>query len=422
MKMGDSPYEWQNRRKMDSLGIYISVPFCRAKCTYCNFASGVSSPATHEAYVQQVCAEIRAVGRRLPAGGSSYDVDSVYLGGGTPSTLAPSLIKQLGSALRQEFTFLPGAEITLECAPGQLDDRALEALLAFGVNRISFGVQSLVDREAQATGRFHTRAAVLEDLARVRAAGVENISIDLIAGMPYQTAGSWQESLEVLAATAVPHASIYMLEIDDDSRLGRELLAGGSRYHAPAVPSEDQTADFYESAIAALRKAGLEQYEISNFASRPWQSRHNQKYWRRQSYLGFGLDAHSMTRTLDGTALRWSNPDMLEGYMGGAHVPEARRLNPAEELEEAWFLGLRLRAGVCWEALEVEFGAEALAVFRPVVRDLEELGLLTDEAGLVRLTSRGVLFSNEVFARFLGVTEFTPEPQRLIDDPRITVL
>src|SRR6202034_3422069 len=160
----------------------------------------------------------------------------------------------------------PGAEITLECAPGQLDDPALEAMLALGVNRMSFGVQSLVDREAAATGRYHTRAVVLQDLERVRAAGVRSLSIDLIAGMPYQTAPSWQESLEVLAATGVEHASIYMLEIDEDSRLGRELLAGGSRYHAQTVPSEELTADLYEGAIAALEANGLRQYEISNFA------------------------------------------------------------------------------------------------------------------------------------------------------------
>ncbi len=144
-----------------------------------------------------------------------------------------------------------------------------------GVNRISFGVQSLVDREAAATGRFHTRAVVLRDLERVRAAGLRNLSIDLIAGMPHQTAASWQESLEVLAATGVEHASVYMLEIDEDSRLGRELLAGGSRYHAQTVPSEELTADLYEHAIAALEACGLQQYEISNFARSAGGSRDN---------------------------------------------------------------------------------------------------------------------------------------------------
>jgi oxygen-independent coproporphyrinogen-3 oxidase len=275
-----------------------------------------------------------------------------------------------------------------------------------GVNRLSFGVQSFVDREAAATGRFHTRAVVWKDLERVRAAGLRNLSIDLIAGMPHQTAASWQESLEVLAAAGVQHASIYMLEIDEDSRLGRELLAGGPRYQARTVPSEELTADLYESAIAFLGQNGLRQYEISNFARSECQSSHNLKYWRRKPYLGFGLDAHSMLRTPLGSALRFSNTAVLAEYLRGPEdAEEVRRLSLSEELEEAWFLGLRLHEGVAWQALAAEFGRDRVEIFHPVVQELGALGLLTDEAGMVRLTPRGVLFSNEVFARFLGVKE-----------------
>jgi oxygen-independent coproporphyrinogen III oxidase len=243
---------------------------------------------------------------------------------------------------------------------------------------------------------------VLGDLERVRSAGVRNLSIDLIAGMPHQTAASWQESLEVLAATGVEHASVYMLEIDEDSRLGRELLAGGSRYHAPAVPSEELTADFYESAIEFLGANGLQQYEISNFARAESLSRHNLKYWRRQPYAGFGLDSHSMLRTFDGRALRFNSTAVLTEYLAGESQQEIRRLTLSEELEEAWFLGLRLRAGVAWPALATEFGRDHVEVFRPIVSDLCGLDLLTDDEGIVRLTRRGVLFSNEVFARFLS--------------------
>jgi oxygen-independent coproporphyrinogen-3 oxidase len=387
---------------MNSLGIYISVPFCRAKCTYCNFASGVSSSGAHEQYVARVCEEIRGLRNRFGDAVVPQQVDSIYLGGGTPSVLSPALLGELARTLRQEFAIAPGAEITLECAPGQLDDPAVAAMLAFGVNRLSFGVQSLIDREAAATGRFHTRAVVLRDLERVRSAGLRNLSIDLIAGMPHQTAASWQESLEVLTATGVEHASIYMLEIDEDSRLGRELLAGGSRYHAPAVPSEELTADFYESAIEFLGANGLQQYEISNFACGESLSRHNLKYWRRQPYAGFGLDAHSMIRTFDGRALRFNSTAVLTEYLAGDSPQEIRRLTLSEELEEAWFLGLRLRAGVAWAALTHEFGRDHVEVFRPIVADLCGLDLLTDEQGIVRLTRRGVLFSNEVFARFLS--------------------
>jgi oxygen-independent coproporphyrinogen III oxidase len=391
---------------MDSLGIYISVPFCRAKCTYCNFASGVSSVSAHEQYVARLCEEIRSVRQRLGAALIPEQVDSIYLGGGTPSVLSPALLGEVARTLHQEFAVAPGAEITLECAPGQLDDPTLAALLALGVSRLSFGVQSLVDREAAATGRFHTRAVVLQDLQRVRSAGLRNVSIDLIAGMPHQTAASWQESLDVLVATGVEHASIYMLEIDEDSRLGRELLAGGSRYHAGTVPSEELTADLYQGALSFLEQNGLRQYEISNFARPSCQSRHNLKYWRRHPYLGLGLDAHSMLRTPKGAALRFSNTAVLSEYLRGPETKdEVRQLDPSEELEEAWFLGLRLNKGVAWQILAAEFGRDPVQIFLPVVRELCDLNLLTDEAGVVRLTPRGVLFSNEVFARFLGIKE-----------------
>jgi oxygen-independent coproporphyrinogen-3 oxidase len=391
---------------MNSLGIYISVPFCRAKCTYCNFASGVSSVSAHEQYIARVCGEIRSVRQRLGAALIPEQVDTIYLGGGTPSVLSPVLLGELARTLRQEFAVAPEAEITLESAPGQLDDPTLAAMVAVGVNRLSFGVQSLVDREAAATGRFHTRAVVLKDLERVRSAGLRNLSIDLIAGMPHQTAASWQESLHVLAATGVEHASIYMLEIDEDSRLGRELLAGGSRYSAGTVPSEELTADLYQDAVTFLEQNGLPQYEISNFARSGCQSCHNLKYWRRHPYLGFGLDAHSMLRAPQGGALRFSNTAVLPEYLRNPEgAEEVRQLDPSEELEEAWFLGLRLNEGVAWQALATEFGRDQVGIFLPVVRELSDLELLTDESGVVRLTRRGVLFSNEVFARFLGAKE-----------------
>jgi oxygen-independent coproporphyrinogen-3 oxidase len=355
--------------------------------------------------VARVCGDIRGLRQRLGDAAIPELVDSIYLGGGTPSVLAPALVGELARTLRQEFAISPEAEITLECAPGQLDDRSLEAMLALGVNRISFGVQSLVNREAAATGRFHTREIVVRDLEWVRSAGLRKLSIDLIAGMPHQTAASWQESLEVLAATGVDHASIYMLEIDEDSRLGRELLAGGSRYAAQTVPSEELTADLYESAIAALGANGLRQYEISNFARAGSASQHNLKYWRREPYLGFGLDAHSMVRTRNGGALRFCTTAVLEEYLRGDQVQDVPELRASEELEEAWFLGLRLCAGVAWQDLAAEFGSDRVENFRPMVRELCQLELLTDEQGVVRLTRRGLLFSNEVFARFLEVEE-----------------
>ena len=219
--------------------------------------------------------------------------------------MRPQLLVQIFAALRDEFTVSPDAEITLECAPGQLEDDVLESMIQCGVNRVSFGVQSFVDREAAVTGRLHTREQALADIGRVGRAGIRSASVDLIAGLPYQTMNSWRESLGIVIGSGVDHASIYMLEVDEDSRLGQELIAGGGRYHAAATPSDDVVAEMYSEAIAMLVSAGLKQYEISNFASTGSESIHNTKYWRRLPYLGFGLDAHSMLRAKDGAALRF---------------------------------------------------------------------------------------------------------------------
>jgi oxygen-independent coproporphyrinogen III oxidase len=403
---------------MDSLGIYISVPFCRSKCTYCNFASGVYPAALQPQYVARLCAEIRSAAGRAAKWGVEIPrrVESVYLGGGTPTLLAPELWRQLWAVLRQEFDIAKTAEITLECAPGQLDDRMLQAVAECGVNRLSFGVQSFVDREAAVSGRLHTREVALRDLARVRCVGIERVSIDLIAGLPGQTRESWRQSLETLLGTQVGHASVYMLEVDEESRLGRELLAGGGRYHAAAVPTEELTADLYEAAIACFAERGLRQYEISNFARPGEESRHNLRYWKRQPYMGFGLDAHSLLRTTVGSALRFATTAELDEYMDAPAAPTVvHELSRSEELEEAWFLGLRLREGVLWSALEEEFGrrsrfpaGDAVVDSHAVVEELCAFGLLTNDGGAIRLTRRGVLLSNEVFVRFLGARETEP--------------
>ena len=221
-------------------------------------------------------------------------VDSIYLGGGTPTVLEGGQLEWIFSTVRRQFDVSPEAEITVECAPGTLTESMLESLLRCGVNRVSLGVQSFGDEEAAAVGRLHHRATVLEDIARLRAAGITNINIDLIAGLPHQMAESWELSLAQTIATGAPHVSVYMLEVDEDSRLGRELLAGGTRYHAHFVPNEEAMTDFYLAACERLQSAGIAQYEISNFAREGLESRHNLKYWTRQPYLGFGVDAHSM--------------------------------------------------------------------------------------------------------------------------------
>jgi oxygen-independent coproporphyrinogen-3 oxidase len=363
-------------------------------------------PASYFArYVERLIGELAAA--RTMAGtlavGMQPVVDSIYLGGGTPSILPPHLLRELFPAIRGEFGLASDAEITLECAPGQIEDACLDAMIACGVNRVSFGVQSFVDLEAKSTGRLHDRRTVLADIERVRNAGIARVSVDLIAGLPHQDASSWRESLQVLAGTGVDHASIYMLEVDEDSRLGRELLAGGSRYHAGTVAGDDLTAEMYGEAIGALANAGLAQYEISNFARPGAASRHNCKYWRRQPYLGMGIDAHSMLRTVEGRAVRFQTGDDLQQFLGGSSWTDVRILGSAEELEEAWFLGLRLNDGVDLKQMRAEFGPEEVSLFKPVLDELEEWKLITCERGRVQLTTRGRLMSNEVFERFLGV-------------------
>ncbi len=356
-------------------GVYVSYPFCAQKCTYCNFASGVFPRDQEAPYLAALAREIRAHQWR-------FNPDTVYLGGGTPSNLAPD-------ALRAILDLIPGrpwAEATLEAAPGNITAPLARLWADAGINRVSLGVQSFADPEIRRSGRKHTAALVAAEIATLRQAGIRNINIDLIAGLAAQTAASWRESLAWIERLAPEHVSIYMLEIDEDSRLGKEMLLGGVRYGALDTPSEDATADFYELAVTRLAAIGIPRYEISNFARPGFESRHNLKYWRLDPYIGFGADAHSF----DGR-MRHQNPESLPDYLAGAgQVPDQ-----PHQSDERLFIGLRLSAGVRphpeeWRRFDA-----------PIHRFLDA-GLLETEDGILRLTNRGVLLSNEVFQEFLN--------------------
>jgi oxygen-independent coproporphyrinogen-3 oxidase len=391
--------------QIDQLGVYVSVPFCRAKCSFCNFASGVSSPERVAAYVRRLCAEIDAsaakaerVGARLPR-----LVDTVYFGGGTPSLLDPKQLRDIFAALRRQFTLQPGAEITLEAAPGQIADEVLEEALRLGVSRVSLGVQSFVDRESAAVGRTHTRESCIREFSRLHAAGVRDIGADLIAGLPHQTRDSWRTSLESACSPELSHISMYLLEIDEGSRLGREVLGGGARLHAPAVASEELAAEMYEDACELLPVYGFAQYEISNFArGAEHQSRHNRKYWERAPYLGFGLDAHSMLLRDDGTAVRFANPDELDDYDAGP-VAELIEITRRDEFEESIFLGLRLTDGLSVQNLRERFPIGWVRDCEERVRELAREGLMGVTDGRWSLTTRGRLVSSEIFGELLAV-------------------
>jgi oxygen-independent coproporphyrinogen-3 oxidase len=307
--------------------------------------------------------------------------ESVYLGGGTPSALEAG---ELASVL----ALIPGrpwVEATLETAPGTVTADRARAWAASGIDRVSLGVQSFVQVEIARTGRKHTAQMVAGELAVLRDAGIRKINIDLIAGLSGQTEASWSESLDWIARLEPDHVSVYMLEVDDESRLGREILAGGARYGAADRPSGDLTADLYELAVERLAALGIARYEISNFSIPGHESRHNMKYWLLEPYAGFGSDAHSF----DGR-LRWQNPESLIEYLAPWQPAAAER----NLLEERFYVGLRLTQGIRPEPAEWRHFDE------PIRRFIEQ-GLLETDGDTLRLTNRGVMLSNEVFQEFL---------------------
>ncbi|HXS11107.1 MAG TPA: radical SAM family heme chaperone HemW [Acidobacteriaceae bacterium] len=389
----------------DRLGVYVSVPFCRAKCSFCNFASGVSGAGRISEYVLRLRAEIDSAGARAAGLGAELPrlVDTVYFGGGTPSLLEPEQLRQIFEALRRQFAVEKDAEITLEAAPEQIADDVLEEAMRLGVNRVSLGVQSFVDRESRAVGRMHTGESCLQEIARLRSKGVNEIGADLIAGLPYQTRETWRASLEAACNSALTHLSVYLLEIDEGSRLGREVLGGGARLHAPGIASEELAAELYEDACEFLEENGFAQYEISNFArGAEHQSRHNRKYWERARYLGFGLDAHSMLLRADGSAVRFANADELNAYDAGSSG-EITEIGESEAFEESVFLGLRLNEGLGVDGLRERFSSTRVRDCGERVEHLAREGLMLVEEGRWKLTRRGRLVSSEVFGELLAV-------------------
>ena len=359
-------------------GVYISWPFCAQKCTYCNFASGVQPRGLEERYLDALVAELR----ELPAGS-----ETLYLGGGTPSGMEPEAIGRLAAVLPREWR-----EATLEAAPGSLHADRIRAWRRLGINRVSLGVQSFVRGELARTGRRHDAATVEHDVALLREEGISNISVDLIAGLPGQTAEAWRTSLDALTGLRTPHASVYMLEVDDDSRLGSEILLGGKRYGAMDVPSDVQIATFYDTAVEYLGGHGLHRYEISNFAQPGAESLHNLKYWRREGYRGFGSDAHSFAGVT-----RWQNVETALEYVDRAERGESVRSESVrpDPGEEKFFVGLRLTEGVLPDATDWRR-------FGPALERHLSTGMLESVDGRLRLTSRGIMVSNEIFQEFLA--------------------
>lgn len=361
-------------------GVYISFPFCAQKCTFCNFASGVFPRELEQDYLRALQNEIRA---HL----WQWQPETLYIGGGTPSRIGPAALRSVLDCLPQK----QWREATIEAAPGSLTAEIVRAWAESGIGRVSLGVQSFAKEELARTGRKHDSGVVESDVALLREHNLGNINIDLIAGLPGQTRESWSESLSWIERLQPPHVSVYMFEVDEDSRLGLEVIQGGSRYSAAAIPDEDLTADLYQTAVERLHQAGIERYEISNFATPGLESIHNLKYWIREPYVGFGADAHSF----DG-AERHANTETAADYVAHWQRGQPVRIEstPANDQEERFFVGLRLLSGV-------ETQAEDYEHYGTSIERLIEVGLLERSDSRIRLTSRGVLLSNEVFAEFL---------------------
>lgn len=374
----------------DALGLYMHVPFCEVKCTYCHFAIDPSRPdgARQERYLRAVLAEMAA------SAPGPAPADTLYFGGGTPSLMSADRLARVVVAARERFDLADDAEITVEANPHDLDGGGYRDLRAAGATRLSLGVQSFDDAVLGQMGRRHSAADARRAVEAARAAGFESLSIDLILGWEGETRERWASALDHVRALSPDHVSLYVLEVE-----GRTVLSHRARQGGLSLPDDDLVADLYRHTVDVLGGEGLQRYEISNFARPGYESRHNRKYWDDAPFLGFGLSAHSYR-----DARRWWNLDTYGAYCravetGGPAAARAgeRSLQDAERRAEALFTGLRRTAGVDREAFRGRHGVDPVQEFGPALADAFAAKLIALEGGVLRLTDDGVLVSNEVF-------------------------
>ena len=407
----------------EAIGIYIHIPFCAAHCAYCHFVIDLSRGDIQQRYVDALLKEIEYWGSRISAG-ALQQVDSIYVGGGTPSWINSDLIRRVVDALRRNFSIDPEAEATIEANPDSLSEQKADEYLRSGFNRVSLGIQSFRNDELKRLGRTHTAEEAEDALRRLRRAGFENISIDLMAALPGQTADHWKENFKHVEQLHPEHVSLYLFDVDEGRALGRRVLtAQGSksadRSSSPLesaskfsslLPPEDEVIRIYELALSELDRLGYGQYEISNFAKRPaslgqadlFQSRHNLKYWNMQPYLGLGCAAHSFL-----PPHRWRNANSTEEYIRGVvrkgqALRDEELMSAARNAEDAFIFGLRQTSGIHYDVLSQRLGCDARGIFRPVIEPLVEDGWLVEDGGRLRLAPHAVLVSNEIFERFLS--------------------
>ncbi|ANM32060.1 hypothetical protein ABI59_03590 [Acidobacteria bacterium Mor1] len=376
-------------------GVYLHFPFCAIRCTYCDFATVAGQDAKIDRYLDLLIREIESFQQDVPS-----EVDSIFLGGGTPSRMRPEQVARLLEAVSRRFDLKPGCETTIECNPESLDGDKVRGYHQAGVNRLSLGVQSLDDRILKSVGRAHDAAAALEAAAAARRAGIPQLSVDLIAGLPGERLARWDRTLEQVAGLEPDHVSVYLLETDKDTPLARSIRHGRTE-----VDDDDSLADAYEKTVATLEGAGYELYEISNFAREGRVSRHNVKYWTDVPYAGFGLGAHAYA-----AGARRANRRDLDGYMddldqGIDPLDWADAWDPGRRLEEALVLGLRLREGVDLGALGARYDVDLSRRYAGAWERALAAGILEAAGDRVRLSAEGRLRSNALFSELIGSEE-----------------
>ncbi len=405
------------------VALFVFIPFCKIKCTYCDFNAYANLTRMMEPYADAVAGEIKAWRSAQGQGAPRLPAKSVYFGGGTPSIVPVDHIEKNLTALREAFDFEPNAEITLEANPGTVDLGKLQALGALGINRLSLGVQSFNDATVRRLNRGHTVADALETYSLARRAGFDNINLDFIYGLPLQTIEDWRATLKQALALAPEHLSLYALKVEEGTGLEHQIRRG--KY---PMPDDDAAADMYELAEEMLDAAGYEHYEISNWAKggdwgleiRDWRSGigdssrrslisnpqspislHNLTYWYDEPYLGFGAGAHSYF----GGERYWNILSPIEYIQrvsrNASPVAERERISRELEMAETMILGLRLGEGIAFRRFAERFGEDARDKYAEQLRQVAELGLVEFQEDRVRLTRRGRLLSNEVFWRFL---------------------
>ena len=376
-------------------GIYIHIPFCRSRCSYCDFATGMYESNAAERYVSALVRELdtsAVVPQPAPA-------DTIYLGGGTPSLLSNKQVEQILQSVRWRFQIAEGAEVTIEMNPGDAEGRPekLAGWRSLGINRVSFGAQTFDDDGLRQLGRTHTSADIRRTFHDLRLAGFANINFDLIAGLSAQTLDGWKRNLEEALALRPEHLSLYLLDVHEGTPLADQIKRGQR-----AKPDEDLTAAMYRFMIDAVRAAGYQHYEISNFALPGYEARHNTKYWTGAPYYGFGCSAHSY----DGERMRWSNERDSARYTqmvaeGQSPIVETIELSEADSQAEALFLGLRMMGGMSIGQFAMRFGSDPRKQYEVDLERFCEAGLIEVDGDLIRLTAAGALLSNEVFAAFV---------------------